>query len=269
MQNAAQRSATESISSTPGNQIRRMREERGLRPVDIERVSESIRQRRGHPDFAINHATLNDIENQHSLPNVRRMFSLAVCFRVPLEQILSVYGASSEAARQFWSDVEPDATRIESLDSAFVAQFDKSFDLRRTGPFEMDITHWPSLPDTLQNRSDPANYCYAWVGMQDTTMADLIPPCSLVEVDRSQNIVEHSAWLTLRSRPIYFCWTKDGYRCAWCERHGDELVLLPHPVSDAQVKRYRGKEATVIGRIVHAWITFGETPALLKETGKS
>src|ERR1700722_12068415 len=82
------------MNQTPGTEIRRLREEKGLRAVDVQRISDSIKLRKQCTDFGISHATLNDIENEHSVPNVRKMFSLAASLEVPLESILALYGVA-------------------------------------------------------------------------------------------------------------------------------------------------------------------------------
>lgn len=102
------------INPAPGSEIRRLREERHLRPVDIQRVSDTIKRERNCSDFGISHATLSDIENEHSVPNVRKMFSLAVCFRLPMEDILALYGASPDGVRQFYDTSSAEIRANES-----------------------------------------------------------------------------------------------------------------------------------------------------------
>jgi len=250
------------INPTPGNEIRRLREERHLRPVDVQRISDAVKRQMNCADFGISHATLNDIENEHSVPNVRKMFSLAVCFRLPMESILALYGAPPEGVRQYLDD--PGQQRslgdlaFPGADPSFVLQFDMAFDSRRTAPLATDVAQWPKFPWVLRDRMSPSNYSYAWVGTEDDAMADLILGGSLIEIDRSQCAVEIAAWSELRERPIYFCWTKDGYCCGWCEEDSEELVILPHPASHAQTRRYRRpREAAIIGRVTYAWVPFG------------
>src|SRR5215813_14899310 len=102
------------INRTPGDEIRRLREERHLRSADIQRISETIKRQKNCADFGISHATLNDIENEHSVPSVRKMFSLAVCFRVPLEFILELYGASPDDVKDLSGENEPGRTPVDS-----------------------------------------------------------------------------------------------------------------------------------------------------------
>ena len=246
------------IDRTPGDQVRRLREERGLRPVDIQRISETVKQRRDCADFGISHATLSDIETGHSVPHVRKMFSLAVCFQVPLAHILALYGVAPDDVLLYSMEPGLPAPGTEELRQEFVLPFDSGFDLRRTAPVICDSRQWSALPDPLRTRIDPSVYSYAWIGTQDGAMADMIPGGSLVEVDRNRRQVDASDWSSLRERPIYFCWTRDGYRCCWCEEDEHELTLLPHPASHVRLKRYRKpREASIIGRVTYAWVPFG------------
>jgi len=245
------------VNQTPGAEIRRLREEKGIRAVDIQRISETIKLRKKCTDFGITHATLNDIENEHSVPNVRKMFSLAASLEVPLESILALYGVAPAEVKEYYDHPHAQETGIEVLNPFFAVPFDIPFDFRRTGPIAIDVSHWPTLPEPIRGRMDPSRYSYAWVGIEDTGMGDLVPAGSLIEVDRSQSRIEVSTWSTIRERPIYFCWTKDGHRCSWCEEVPNEVVLVPHPASQVPIRCYRTpRDARVIGRVTYAWVPF-------------
>ena len=251
------------INPAPGEEIRRLRERRGLRPVDIQRISEGIRIRKDCADFGISHTTLNDIETGHSIPGARRMFSLAVCLQVPLEQILALYGVDPAEVAEYAPDTAAEIpVETSTLISDFVLAFDTAFDARRTSPLASDSRQWSALPEPLRARMNPSKYNYAWIGTEDDSMADLIPGGSLVEVDRNQTNVELASWVSMRDRPIYFSWSKDGYTCSWCEEDGKDLVILPHPASHTPARRYRTpREAYIIGRVTYAWVPFvGSVP---------
>ena len=75
-----------------GKVIRELREQRFIKSTDIERISRSIPASvKGNADFYISHSTLADVE-AGSVPSIHKLFSLAVCLRVPLEEILLVFG---------------------------------------------------------------------------------------------------------------------------------------------------------------------------------
>jgi hypothetical protein len=118
-----------------------------------------------------------------------------------------------------------------------------------------------ALPPALRSRLDPRRYRYAIVGVKDDTMGDLIPPGSLVEVDVMQNAVQVFDWRSMRERPVYLVWHTDGHSCCWCQQQGKELTLLPYPLSRRPVRRFKvPREASVIGRVINAWLPFDREP---------
>jgi hypothetical protein len=120
---------------------------------------------------------------------------------------------------------------------------------------------WPALPQNLF-KFDTQRYRYALVGSGDDTMGDLIPPGTLVEVDTQQSVPEKIGWRVLRDRPIYLVWHANGYTCCWCQQEHGELVLVPHPLSEQPVRRFKApRDATVVGRVVAAWIPFARAEA--------
>ncbi len=65
-----------------GEQIRALREERGLRPADIERLSRRLAEKMQDPDYAIPHGTLNGIEGG-ATPTIYKLASLAAVSGYP------------------------------------------------------------------------------------------------------------------------------------------------------------------------------------------
>ena len=59
-----------------GKWIRELREERFVKSSDIERISRSIAEAKGNPDFYVSHSTLADVETG-SVPSIHKLFSLA------------------------------------------------------------------------------------------------------------------------------------------------------------------------------------------------
>ena len=83
-----------------GKWIRELREERFVKPSDIERVSRSIADAKGNPDFYVSHSTLADIEGG-SVPSIHKLFSLAVCLKTSLDELLLVFGIDWEEVTHF------------------------------------------------------------------------------------------------------------------------------------------------------------------------
>jgi transcriptional regulator with XRE-family HTH domain len=248
-----------------GKWIRELREERFVKSSDIERISRSIADVKGNADFYVSHSTLADVETG-SVPSIHKLFSLAACLKVSLEELLLVFGIDANEVRQFVGQAEPGArvpTALEAREPSFRFQlnFDTSFNSHETSLLRLNPQELAALPPALRKRLDPRRYRYAVVGLKDDTMGDLIPPGSLVEVDVMQNAVQVFDWRSMRERPVYLVWHTDGHSCCWCQLEGKELTLLPYPLSRQPVRRFKvPREASVIGRVINAWLPFDQLP---------
>jgi transcriptional regulator with XRE-family HTH domain len=248
-----------------GKWIRELREERFVKSSDIERISRSIADVKGNADFYVSHSTLADIETG-SVPSIHKLFSLAACLKVTLEELLLVFGINASEVREFAGQGDPGMRAPSTMtvrDPAFRFQlnFDAGFNSQETSLLRLNPQELAALPPALRKRLDPRRYRYAVVGMKDDTMGDLIPPGSLVEVDVMQNAVQVFDWRSMRERPVYLVWHTDGHSCCWCQLEGKELTLLPYPLSRQPVRRFKvPREASVIGRVVNAWLPFDQLP---------
>ena len=82
-------------------------------------------------------------------------------------------------------------------------------------------------------------------------MDPLLRPGSLVMVDPSRRSVDAGPFRNEFERPIYFVDLRSGYRCSWCTRDGDRLVLHPYGLSARAPQFYRWPDdAEVVGRVV-------------------
>jgi len=248
-----------------GKWIRGIREERFVRSSDIERVSRSIADVKGDADFYVSHSTLADIETG-AVPSIHKLVSLAVGLKVPLEELLLVFGVDGEEVRQCIGQGEPPVRRPAAIqDQApgfrFQLTFDTGFNNQETRLLTPNPQELADLLPAQFKRLDPKRYRYAAIGLKDDSMGDLIPPGSLVEVDVKQNAVQVSDWKSFRERPVYLIWHTEGHSCCWCDLQGKELTLLPYPLSRQSVRRFKmPREASVIGRVVNAWLPFDQLP---------
>ena len=248
-----------------GKWIRELREERFVKSSDIERISRSIAEAKGNPDFYVSHSTLADVETG-SVPSIHKLFSLAACLKVSLEELLLVFGIDAGDVRQFAGQLEPGLPRLEPPEARepsfrFQLNFDASLNSHETNLLKLNPQELAALPPVLRKRLDPKRYRYAVVGLKDDTMGDLIPPGSLVEVDVMQSTVQVFDWRSMRERPVYLVWHTDGHSCCWCQLEGKELTLLPYPLSRQPVRRFKvPREASVIGRVINAWLPFEQLP---------
>jgi hypothetical protein len=248
-----------------GKRIRELREERFVKSSDIERVSRSIADVKGEADFYVSHSTLADVEGG-AVPSIYKLVSLAVCLRVPLEELLLVFGIDGEEVKQCIGQGEPGARKpwpIQDQEPGFRFQltFDVGFNSQETRLLTLNPQELAGLPLAQFNRLDPKRYRYAAIGLKDDSMGDLIPPGSLVQVDVKQNAVQVSDWKSMRERPVYLIWHTEGHSCCWCDLQGKELTLLPYPLSRQSVRRFKvPREASVIGRVINAWLPFDQLP---------
>jgi hypothetical protein len=80
-----------------------------------------------------------------------------------------------------------------------------------------------------------------------------------VQIDPRVRRILPGRWQTEYDRPIYFIELRDGYCCAWCEMDNQHLLLLPHPLSPAKIRRIAyGVEGEIIGQVTGAGISFTE-----------
>src|SRR5882672_10145570 len=89
-----------------GRLIRDLREERFVKSTDIERISRSIASDKGNADFYVSHSTLADVETG-SVPSIHKLYSLAACFKVPLEELLLVFGIDASELMHLAAPPEP------------------------------------------------------------------------------------------------------------------------------------------------------------------
>jgi hypothetical protein len=114
----------------------------------------------------------------------------------------------------------------------------------------------PDATILLSPEHDPAHGAYMWgiIGKQDDTLAPLIPPGSVVQIDtRKQVLSSVKEWPHELQRPLYFLRTQDAFFCGWCELDpsGERLTLVPHPLSPASSRSWNyPKEVEIVGRVV-------------------
>jgi hypothetical protein len=244
-----------------GTWIKQLLEERFIKASDVERLSRSIADAKGNSDYYVSHATLADIASG-SIPSIYKIFSLAVCLKLPYEQLLLVFGIDPKEATAYGVVREYPRTELPALDPRgagfrFQLQFDQRIDANRTTLLHPDHVQLGSLPTLARQGSNPQRFRYGLIGLEDNSLGDVISPGSVVEIDKEQNSVMVFAWKTLRERPIYFIWHQQGYSCCWCQQEATELTLIPHPASGQSIRRFRmPRDASIIGRVVNAWSSF-------------
>ena len=248
-----------------GKWIRALREERLIKPSDVERITRAVAEAKGNSDFYVPHSTLADIESG-SVPSIHKLFSLATSLKISLNELLLLFGIDPKEINDVALPSGRDPAQIQYRSTSapaieapfrFALNFDTNFATEETTLIRLRPRDVANLPSALMNEVDPVRYRYAVIGASDDSMDDLLPSKSIVQIDTAQNTVRVFAWRALRERPIYLIWHTDGHTCCWCQVDGRELILVPHPLSRRPVRRFKmPREASVVGRVTNAWLPF-------------
>lgn len=239
-----------------GQRLRVLREELGLTIRDVEAASERIAARHSNEDFAISPSRLSDIETKGVIPNVYRLYSLAVIYRRDLRELIGWYGVDlTETAADLALSEPPKSHITETFDStmevAVPVRLDPGFDLRRTVNLGRMIERWGVVPLSYLSQFSKGKYTYGYIGSEDFTMYPVLLPGSFIQVDQSVVTVEEGSWRSEYERPIYFLELRDGYTACWCSVRGDYLVLQPHPLSPVPVRLLKlSQDVEILGRVV-------------------
>ena len=247
-----------------GQQLRVARELLGLKIRDVEVASLKIAARHGNDDFAISIGRLSDIENKEVVPNIYRLHTLTVVYRLDLRDLLSWYGID---LRLTAADLElanpPRSHKIETLGLVpsvnVPLRIDPSFDSKLTLNLGRVIEEWGALPLAYLSKFANTEYTYGYVGSEDFTMYPILLPGSFVQVDERKTEVETRMWRSEYERPIYFIETRNGYLCSWCTIKSDKIILQPHPLSPGALQIMKHpQDAEVIGQVVGMAMRLGE-----------
>ena len=261
-----------------GQRLRVLREQLGLTIRDVEAASSRIAARHSNDDFAISPSRLSDIETKGVIPNVYRLYSLAVIYRRDLRELIGWYGVDlTEMAADLALAEPPRSHLTETFDSmmelSVPVRLDPGFDARRTVNLGRMIERWGVVPLSYLSQFSKGKYSYGYIGSEDFTMYPVLLPGSFIQVDESASTVEEGSWRSEYERPIYFVEMRDGYTACWCAVKGDHLVLQPHPLSPVPVRMLKlSQEVEILGRVVgvamrlDGWRAAPAVPAIAEGT---
>lgn len=185
------------------------------------------------------------------------MYSLSIIYRTKFTDLLVFYGVDLEKTNkhQFATPLEKThLTTLEVYDNervvSFPVRFDPGFRLDKTSLLSRMVEVWGEVPISLIQHLDLRHGLYGFIGLRDYTLYPLLRPGSFVQIDGRQNRVQSVPCRTEFDRPVYFLELHDGYACGWCDVQGDQLTVLPHPLSPAPVRSFAcPQEAEIVGRV--------------------
>ncbi len=253
---------------SPGDHLREMRSRLGITTRDVETLSQKVAEDENNPEFQISNAWLTQIENSDSVPSIFKLYSLAAIYRVKFTDLLLLFGLDLQKISQHQLASPLPNTHLANLEVydadrtvSFPVRFDRGFDLDNTNLLARMVEIWGEVPIALLQHLDLRHSLYGYIGLQDFTLYPLLRPGSFVQVNQRVRKIQPQRWRTEFDRPIYFVELRDGYACSWCELHDRDLLLLPHPLSPASVRRFvHGKEAEIIGQVTAVAMRLTEAP---------
>ena len=241
---------------TSGERLRALRESLGLSIRMVEAASAQLAAKYNNPDYLISLSRLSDIGTKGIVPNIFRLYSLAVIYRKDFHELLEIFGDHLKGIPDDLGFVDIPVTHRSSVlntirDFEIPVRMDPGFDETSSTTLARMIVKWGTVPLTYLKRFTNRSYSYAFVGTEDWTMYPLLMPGSFVQVDENKRKVVEGRWRSEYERPIYLVETRQGHTCCWCEINGPMLTLKPHPMSPAKTRILRhGIEAEVIGQVV-------------------
>jgi transcriptional regulator with XRE-family HTH domain len=247
-----------------GQNLRLVREQLGLTMRDVESASSRIATRHGNEEFLLGPSRLSDIETKGVVPNIYRLYALAVIYRKDVRELMTWYGVDlNDGAADLKYAIPTRSHRAQTLEAATAVQvpvrLDPSFDTRRTNNLGRLIEQWGWVPLTYLAQFVNNSFTYGYVGTADFTMYPILPPGSFIQVDESRTTIAEGAWRSEYERPIYFVETREGHTCCWCTVDRENLILQPHPLSPASIRVLKHpQDAEVVGQVVGVAMRLGD-----------
>jgi hypothetical protein len=182
---------------------------------------------------------------------------LSAIYQRRITELLSYFGLQIGDLSRYRSSIGVPKTHL--LDSGADVDIDKvslpvrfkpEFRLEKTSLLARIVEKWDEIPVGFLQHLDLRKSMYGYIGLEDYTLFPLIRPGSLVQIDASQRKISAEKWKTEFDRPIYFVELRNGYVCSWCQVDRAQLIVIPHPHSHQDVRRFDyPSQAEIVGRV--------------------
>lgn len=227
-----------------GQKLKSLRNKRNITVREVEQASRRIADAKGDKRFCISNGWLAQLENGVSEPSICKLFSLSVIYRVNFLDLVLLYVDVTER-QKFERVAHPNVTQLiydgydhEGLSATSAQVTELSTKLMPASQLPAGEEHRPGI-------------IYGHVGLADYTMFPMIRPSALLKIDTRQNKPTAGAWHNEYERPIFFIELREAYACGWCDLQGNQLLIIPHPLSPAGVRRFAyPREAEIVGRVI-------------------
>lgn len=246
------------LATRAGQKLRQIRERLNLTLRAVEEASLEIADAQRNSEYVVSTARLNQIENDGSLPSIYKLSSMAVIFRLSVEEILALYGINLGKMEERRVKLNQERTHLFSVELGdpsrlirFPVRFDPGFRPEKTCFFSRLVEVWEEIPVGLLASLDLKKHRYGYIGLDDRMMYPLLRPGSLVQIDESRRRVVNQGWMNEFDRPIYFLELRYSYECCWCYQRGRELTLVPYPLSPCGPRTIRvPDDGEVLGQVI-------------------
>ncbi len=234
----------------PGQKLRRIRERLNLRVRDVEQASLKIADKYHNDDFAVLINRISEIENRNLVPTIHKLYSLCAIYRLDFQEVIEWYGVTLGSLPTDAASVDVPQTHMISFhgntghgrvstEVLLPLALDPGLDLRRTTYLTRMVQRWGKLPLLFLESLDLKEQRYALMGTEDWFMYPLLQPGTFVCIDETQQKIANSGWNNEFERPIYFFEHRQGFACGWASLSGEQLVLIPHPLSGCSPQVYK------------------------------
>ena len=247
-----------SPSPEPGKRLRAARERLRLSTRAVERLSERIVQEKKDQALYVSHNWVTDVENGKFKPGFAKLYSLSLIYECSIDELLGLFGHNVRdlgrerglIALPHTHLVRPALGQLEAPTATPPGLRDEVL-FKHTNLVHRMFQNLEDIPLFLLQQADPRHSLYGYIGTEDHTLDPLIRPGSFVQIDSRQTKIAKGAWLSEHNRPVYFTELRDNrYACSWCELDGSQLLLIPSPQSQMQIRHVRyPQDAEIVGRV--------------------
>ena len=244
-------------SPSAGEKLKELRARLGLTTRDVEAKSQQIADERHNREYYVSHAWVTDIENGKFKPSIYKIYSLSAIYHVGYTEVLSCFGLPISELGRYRASIGVPRTHLlgaegdlETENVLLPVRFKPEFQLEKTNLLARVVEKWDQIPVGFLQHLDLHKSVYGYIGLEDYTLDPLIRPGSLVQIDASERKISAEKWKTEFDRPIYFVELRVGYVCSWCQVDRGQLIIIPHPHSHQDVRRFDyPSQAEIVGRV--------------------
>jgi transcriptional regulator with XRE-family HTH domain len=248
---------TRNPSPSAGERLKDLRVRLGLTTRDVEAKSLQIADEQHSREYYLSHAWVTDIENGKFTPSIYKFHTFGAIYNRRATELMSYFGLPLGDLSRYRMSIGVPKTHLleggadlESEKVSLPVRFKPEFRLEKTNLLAQVVEKWDEIPVGFLQRLDLRKSVYGYIGLEDYTLFPLIRPGSLVEIDANQRKISAEKWKTEFDRPIYFVELRNGYVCSWCQLDRGQLIVIPHPHSHQDVRRFdHPSQAEIIGRV--------------------